>query len=178
MKKRALPLGSVYGLLEPGPVVLVSTACGAETDIMAMSWHMMVDFEPPLIACILSNRNHSFELLRKSRECVINIPAMELADQVVRCGNSSGTDVDKFAGFGLTPKPASQVKAPLIDECYANIECRIADGRMVNRYNLFILEGLAAWIETPRRDWHTIHHLGLGSFMVSGETIRLRSRMR
>ena len=96
MKKRNLPLGQVYRLLEPGPVVLVTTAHRGATDIMTMSWHMMVEFEPPLVGCVISGRNHSFELLRRSRECVINIPAAELAAQVVGIGNCSGRTVVSF----------------------------------------------------------------------------------
>mgnify|MGYP000865842084 FL=1 len=178
MKKRNLPLGQVYRLLEPGPVVLVTTAHRGATDIMTMSWHMMMEFEPPLVGCVISGRNHSFELLRRSRECVINIPAAELAAQVVGIGNCSGRTVDKFARFGLTALPAAQVGAPLIDECYANLECRIADTRMVNAYNMFVLEVVQAWMATPRRDWHTLHHRGMGEFMTAGPSLKLPSRMK
>ena len=68
MAKRPLPLGEVYRLIEPGPVVLVSTMSGGRANIMTMSWHMMVDFEPPIIACVMSNRDYSFEALKKTRE--------------------------------------------------------------------------------------------------------------
>jgi flavin reductase (DIM6/NTAB) family NADH-FMN oxidoreductase RutF len=131
-----------------------------------------------LIGCVISGRNHSFDILTKTRECVINIPTVELAEKVVGCGNTSGRTVDKFTMFGLMPKPAACVRAPLIDECYANLECRIADTRMLNKYNMFVLEVCKAWIESPRRQWRTIHHLGMGSFMVAGETIKLPSRMK
>ena len=175
---RKLPLSRVYGLLEPGPVVLVTTANAAGHNIMAMSWQTMLDFEPPLLACVISNRNHSFETLKKTRECVINIPTVELANQVVGCGNTSGDKVDKFQRFGLTAVAASRVKAPLIDECHANLECRIADSRMVNKYNLFILEVVQAWIDPAQKDPRTMHHRGKGAFMVAGETIKLPSRMK
>jgi len=70
---------------------------------MTMSWHMMMEFEPPLIACIVSNRDHSFVALRATKECAIAIPAVELANKVVAIGNCSGRDVDKFEAFHLTP---------------------------------------------------------------------------
>lgn len=178
MKKRTLPLGRVYQMLEPGPVVLLTTTHAGKANIMTLSWHMMMEFEPPLIGCVISGRNHSFEMLRKSRECVINIPSVELADKVVGCGNTSGRNIDKFAGFGLTAMPAARVAAPLIDECHANLECRIADTRMVNAYNMFVLEVCQAWIGTPRRDWHTLHHQGMGAFMTAGDTLKLPSRMK
>src|SRR5271165_6375290 len=85
MKKTSLPLSKVYGLLEPGPVVLVTSARGGRANVMTMSWHMMVDFEPPTVACVISNRNFTFDILRETRECVINIPTVELAKTVVAC---------------------------------------------------------------------------------------------
>ncbi len=177
-RKRPLPLGRVYQLLEPGPVLLITTAHRGQTNVMAQSWHTMMEFEPPLVGCVISGRNHSFSLLKTSRECVINIPTLELATQVVGCGNRSGQKVDKFKTFGLTPAPASLVAAPLISECYANLECRVADTRLVNKYNFFVLEVVKAWIDPSRKDPRTLHHRGRGAFMVAGETIRLRSRMK
>ena len=178
MAKKTFPLSKVYGLLEPGPVVLVSTAGKERPNIMAMSWHTMLDFEPPLVGCVISNRNFTFNNVRTSRECVINIPTVELAEQVVGCGNTSGRRLDKFAKFGLTSEVAALVKAPLIDECYANLECKVVDGKMVTKYNFFILEVVKAWIDSSIVDPRTIHHQGRGSFMVAGETIRLASRMK
>ncbi len=173
-----MPLAKVYGLLEPGPVVLVTTAHGKNRDIMAMSWHTMLEFEPPLIGCVISNRNHSFKLLKASRECVINIPAVDLAEQVVGCGNTSGTRVDKFARFDLTPGAASRVAAPLITECFANLECRVVDTRMVPKYCFFVLEVVQAWINPAVKAPRTLHHRGRGRFMVAGEEIRLKSKMK
>ena len=178
MAKRSCPLSKVYRLLEPGPVVLVTTAGKVRPNIMTMSWHTMIDFEPPLVGCVISNRNYSFDVLRATGECVINIPTVELARQVVGCGNTSGRKVDKFAAFGLTPAAASIVAPPLIKECYANLECRVADDKMVATYSLFILEVVKAWIDPSCKQPRTIHHQGKGAFMVSGDTIRLKSKMK
>lgn len=117
MARRSCPLSKVYCLLEPEPVVLLTTA-------------------------------------------------------------HKGRKTDKFHAFGLTPQPASLVAAPLIAECYANLECRVADTRMVNRYNFFVLEVVKAWIDPAIRDPCTLHHRGRGQFMVAGETIKLPSRMK
>lgn len=178
MGKKSYPLSKVYGLLEPGPVVLITTASKGQTNIMSQSWHMMMEFEPPLLAAIISGRNYSFELLRASRECVINIPTLELAQAVVGCGNTSGQNTDKFKAFGLTPTPATCVAAPLIEECYASIECRVADTRMVNKYNLFVFEAVKAWLDPAQKNPHTLHHRGNGAFMIAGETLKLRSKMK
>jgi flavin reductase (DIM6/NTAB) family NADH-FMN oxidoreductase RutF len=176
--RRSFPLAKVYGLLEPGPVVMVTTARGGRPNVMPMSWHTMLEFEPPLVGIVISNRNYSFGLLKATRECVIGIPTVEIAGKVVACGNTSGAKVDKFREFGLTPKPASLVGAPLIEECHANLECRVADTRMVARYSLFVVEVVKAWTNPAIRNPRTIHHLGRGNFMIAGERIKLQSKMR
>jgi flavin reductase (DIM6/NTAB) family NADH-FMN oxidoreductase RutF len=176
MARRSFPLSEVYRLIEPGPVVLLTTAGNGRADIMAQSWHMMLEFEPPMIACVVSNRNFTFKALKATGECVINIPTVELAEKVIACGNSSGREVDKFETFKLTPVAASRVQAPLIAECYANLECKVVDTRAVARYGLFILEVLKAWIDPAQKKPKTLHHQGYGTFAVDGETIKLRSR--
>lgn len=172
-----LPLQTVYQLLEPGPVVLLTTASKGRANVMTLSWHMMVDFVPPLVACIVSSDSYSFAALRRTRECVIALPPATLARTVVGIGNCSGRDVDKIETFGLTPVPAARVGAPLIAECFANLECRVADTRLVNRYNLFILEVEQAWRDPHQKAAKTIHHHGHGRFMVDGDMIRLKSAM-
>ena len=172
-----LLLSGVYQLLEPGPVVLLTTAHKGRTNIMTMSWHMMVEFEPPLVACVVSNANHSFAALRATRECVIAVPALELASKVVGIGNCSGRDVDKFKRFGLTPVPAERVTPPLVAECFANLECKVVDTRLVNKFNLLVLEVLKAWTDPAQKHPKTIHHHGYGRFAVDGEMIKLKSRM-
>ena len=173
-----LPLAKVYQLLEAGPVVLLTTARKGRANIMTMSWHMMVEFEPPLVACVVSNRNHSFAALRATKECVIAVPAVELAPKVVRVGNCSGRNVNKFERFGLTPAPAQLVTPPLVAECFANLECKVADTGLVNKYGIFILEVLKAWTDPAQKNPKTIHHHGYGRFVADGEVIKLKSKMR
>jgi flavin reductase (DIM6/NTAB) family NADH-FMN oxidoreductase RutF len=178
MSKKSFPLSKVYGLLEPGPVVLVTTAGKERANIMTMSWHTMMEFIPPLVGCVISNRNLTFDILKNTRNCAINIPTADLAEKVVGCGNTSGRRVDKFKVFGLTPEAAEFVKAPLIGECYANLECKVFDARLVNKYNFFILEVIKAWVDPSRKDPRTIHHLGRGVFRISGKKITLPSKMK
>ena len=178
MKKRTLPLSQVYQLLEPGPVVLVTTCNKGKANIMTMSWHTMMEFAPPLIGCVISDRNYTFEILKKNKVCAINIPTVELAPKVVRCGNVSGRKIDKFVAFALTPENASKIPVPLISECYANLECRVIDTTMVTKYGFFVLQVLKAWIDPTKRQHRTIHHQGNGVFMVAGKTIKLPSKMK
>lgn len=178
MPKRSLNLAKAYTLLEPGPVVLVTTAYKGRRNIMTLSWHCMMEFEPPLVGFVMSNANDSFALLKASKECVINIPTADIARQVVAVGNSHGSQIDKFDAFGLTAKPAAQVQAPLIAECYANLECKVVDTRLANQYNFFILEVVKGWIDTSVKNPQTLHHRGNGVFMVAGEVIKLPSKMK
>ena len=175
MKKKPLALSRVYRLIETGPVVLLTTSRKGRPNVMPMSWHTMIDFDPPIVGCVVSDRNYSFQTLKTTRECVINIPTVELAAKVVQCGNSSGRTVDKLAAFHLTPVAAAHVQAPLIDECYVGLECRVIDTRVVPRYGFFILQVVKAWIDSSRKSPRTIHHCGRGSFMVAGRTIKLPS---
>jgi len=177
MSKKSLPLAEVYRLLEPGPVVMVTTARKGVPNIMTMSWHTMMEFTPPLVGCVISGRNYSFDALVKTRQCVLNIPDAALAKQVVGVGNCHGPKVDKFKKFRLTPVPAAEVAPPLIAECYANLECRVADTRMVNKYNFFVLEVVGAWLDAAVKAPRMLHHRGRGVFAVDGGTIRLPSRM-
>ncbi|MGV8960871.1 MAG: flavin reductase family protein [Stenotrophomonas sp.] len=178
MRKQRFALSRAYTLLEPGPVVLLTTAHRGACNVMPMSWYSLLDFEPPLLACVVSAANHSQWLLRASRQCVLNIPTAELARQVVGCGNCSGAETGKLRSFKLAHSTASQVGAPLLDACYASLECRVVDTRMVRRYEQFVLEVVAAWVDTSNKDPPTLHHCGYGRFMVAGPSIQLRSKMR
>lgn len=178
MSRKSFPLSKVYGLLEPGPVVMLTTVRRGRNNVMTMSWHTMLDFEPPIIGCVISNRDYTFNILKATKECVIAIPSVEIVAKVVSVGNTSGRDIDKFKTFALTVGPASVVKAPLIEECYANLECRVVDTAMVNKYNFFVLEVVKAWIDPAVKDPKTIHHMGKGVFMIAGKKIRLPSKMK
>ena len=168
----------MYQLLEPGPVVLVSTIRKGVPNIMTMSWHTMMDFEPPIIGCVISNRDYTFDTLRKTKECVINIPTVNLATAVVGCGNTSGSKTNKFSKFNLSSSDASHVTAPLINECFANLECKVIDMKLVNKYNFFILEVIKAWIAPSIKNPQTLHHQGRGVFGIIDKTIKLPSKMK
>jgi flavin reductase (DIM6/NTAB) family NADH-FMN oxidoreductase RutF len=178
MAKKALSLSKVYQLLEPGPVVMVSTSHKGKANIMTMSWHMMVDFEPPIVAIVMSNRNYSFKALKATKECVINIPTVELIEQVVEVGNTTGSKVDKFKKFKLSPVAACHVDVPMVGECYANLECKVVDMKMATKYNIFILEVLKAWITPSKKRPLTIHHNGNGVFTVDGYVIKTASKKK
>ncbi|MDO9403212.1 MAG: flavin reductase family protein [Polaromonas sp.] len=176
--RQDFPVNQVRRYLEPGPVVLLSSAWKGQTNIMTLGWHCVLEFTPSLIGCVISSANHSFNLVRKSRACVINLPTTALTDTVVRIGNTSGADIDKFAAFGLTALPASEVAAPLIAECHASFECRLHDARMATRYNFFIFEVVKAHVAPRPQHPATLHYTGDGVFRVAGKTISRKSLFR
>lgn len=173
-KKSSLPVEKVRRFLEPGPVVLVSSAHGGQRNIMTMGWHMVLMEEPSMIGCFIWDQNHSRAMVRQSRECVINIPTADLARTVIGIGNCHGSDVDKFAAFGLTAAKAAKVRAPLIAECYASFECRLIDSSLIDRYSLFVLEVVKAHAATAPRYPTTLHYRGDGVFMISGKNVSYR----
>jgi flavin reductase (DIM6/NTAB) family NADH-FMN oxidoreductase RutF len=174
---KEMPAWKAYRLLEAGPIVLVTTAGKDRPNVMTMGFHMVVQHDPQLIGCIIGPWDYSYRSLRETGECVIAIPTVDLARKVVDIGNCSGEDVDKFAKFKLTPLPAREVGAPLIAECLANIECRVADTALVGKYSLFILEAVRIWTDPKRKERRTLHHNGDGTFTVDGRTINLQDRM-
>jgi flavin reductase (DIM6/NTAB) family NADH-FMN oxidoreductase RutF len=176
MKKYAkhdFPVDQARRYLEPGPIVLISSQHKGRTNIMTLGWQTVLEFTPSLVGCVIASSNHSFEMIRKSRECVINVPTVDLAYEVVKIGNCSRDTVDKFAKFKLTPQLAKKVKAPLIAECPVSFECRLVDGRMINRYNFFIFEIVKAHVTKSPKYLKTMHYHGKGVFTVAGKTINL-----
>jgi flavin reductase (DIM6/NTAB) family NADH-FMN oxidoreductase RutF len=173
-----LPVAKVRRYLEPGPIVLVTSAFGGARNIMTMGWHTVMEFTPSLIGCVIAAGNHSFELIRRSRECVINLPTTALTDQVVGIGNTSGAEIDKFAEFALTAEKAQRVRAPLVRECYANFECKLSDGALIDKYNFFIFEVVKAHVASSPRHPETLHYTGDGVFVVSGKIISRRAHFK
>ena len=171
---RPLPLNRAFTLIEPGPVVLVTTRDGERNNVMTISWTMVVDFTPRF-AITTGAWNYSFQALKRTRECVIAIPTVDQLDEVVGIGTCSGADTDKFAKFGLTPMRGKVVKAPLIRECVANIECSVID--IVRKHDIVVLEGVAAHVAASGRERRTLHAVGDGTFVVDGRRLSRRKQM-
>lgn len=171
---RELKLSKAFTLMESGPVILVTTHDGQKDNIMTISWTMVMDFTP-VFAITTGEWNHSFAALRKNKECVIAIPTVDMLDKIVGIGTCSGTDTDKFAKFKLTPVQGKVVKSPLIKECLANIECKVID--IIKKHNIVVLEAVAAYIDTARKEKRTVHAVGDGTFIVDGRKLDRKKMM-
>ena len=172
---KRMQLSKAFTLIEPGPVILVTTNDGVKNNIMTISWTMVMDFSP-VFAITTGPWNYSYTALRKTRECVIAIPTVDLIDKVVGVGTCSGADTDKFEKFGLTPLKGKHVKSPLIKECLANIECKVID--IVNKHNIVVLKGVAVYFDSSRKEKRTIHAIGDGTFIVDGRKLDRKEMMR
>jgi flavin reductase (DIM6/NTAB) family NADH-FMN oxidoreductase RutF len=170
-----LPISRVFTLMEPGPVVLVTTNDGHKDNVMTISWTMVLGFAAEF-AITTGPWNYSYTALRESKECVISIPTVDLIDTVVGVGTCSGADTDKFTKFNLTRLQAKHVWAPIIKECLANIECRVVD--IVTQYNIVVLEGVAAYYDSTREEKKTLHAVGDGTFIVDGRKIDRKKMMQ
>jgi flavin reductase (DIM6/NTAB) family NADH-FMN oxidoreductase RutF len=171
---RQLKLSRAFTLIEPGPVVLVTTYDGSKNNVMTISWTMVLDFTP-VFAITTGEWNYSFAALRKTRECVIAIPTVDLLDRVVGIGTCSGADIDKFARFNLSAVPGKAVNAPMIKECLANIECKVVD--LVHKHNIVVLEAVGAYVDPQRKEKRTFHAVGDGTFIIDGRRLDRRKMM-
>ena len=181
LRKQDFPVEQARRFLEPGPVVLVSSAWRGRRSIMTLGWHMVMGFSPSLVATYLWRENFSHELALGSRQCVINVPGVELLDTVVDIGNCSGRGFDKFARFGLDALPAREVEAPLIGQCHSCFECRLYDDSQARSADLFVWEIVRAHVaprpKLPRTKLpRTVHYRGDDRFMVAGAEVSRRRR--
>ena len=177
-KKEDFSVEEIRRFLEVGPIVLVSSQYQGETNIMTMGWHTVMEFSPSRIGCMITSANHSFEMIKKSKELVINIPTVDYIDEIIAIGNTTGGKLDKFKKFGLTPIASEIVEAPSIEECYANFECKVVDTSMLEKYNFFILEVVYAKVASFPKYPKTIHYRGEGTFMVSGKHISFPEKFK
>lgn len=201
------PPAKVYRLLEPGPVLLVSTGSLAEGthNVMTLGFHTVLQHEsPPLLGITLGPWDASFALLQKHKQCVLAVPDVAMAALAVDVGNCSADDDDlddadshsqsppageggrvgpgKWGRFGLEAVTARRVRPPLVGggDVIANVECVVEDARMVRKYNLWVLRPVKAWLNPARRPGEggrMFHHRGDGTFVVDGEVLDLKERM-
>lgn len=172
---QSLSLDRAFTLIEPGPVVLVTTFDGVRANVMTISWTMVLGFSGAF-AITTGAWNFSYAALTTTRECVLAIPTVDMIDTVIGVGTCSGRDTDKFETFGLTTLPGHRVRAPLIAECLANIECRVVE--VVERHDIVVLQALAAHVDEDRKERRMLHAVGDGTFVVDGRRIDRREAMR
>lgn len=160
--------------IEPGNVVLVTTNDGKKDNVMTISWTIALDFKQKIAICT-GSWNLSFDTMMKTKECVVAIPPASMAETVIKIGDVSGKDVDKFEKFPITKAKAEKINAPLINECVANLECKVID--YIEKHNLVILKVVNLWENPELKDAKLFHAMGDGRCVIDGETIDYRKFM-
>ncbi|MBP3318332.1 MAG: flavin reductase family protein [Alistipes sp.] len=128
-------------MIYPLPAVLVS--CGAtaeEYNLFTVAWTGTVCTNPPMCYISVRPERHSYEIIKRTGEFVINLTTASLARATDWCGVRSGRDYDKFAEMGLTPMSAVEVSAPVVAESPVSIECRVKQILPLGSHDMFIAE--------------------------------------
>ena len=141
-------------VLSPAPPVLVS--CGGtegwKPNLITIAWAGNVCSDPPMLSISVRPERYSFEIIRTTREFVVNVPSQKQARAVDWCGVVSGRSEDKFAGAGLTPAPALKVRPPIVLECPLNIECRVKESLELGSHTMFVAEVVAVQVSSDLVD--------------------------
>ena len=164
-----------FTYLESGAVLLVTTHDKKQDNVMTISWQMVMDFTPR-IAISTGNWNESFESILRTKQCTLCVPAVDMLEKVVGIGTVHGSECDKFTNFRLKKQAPVKVKAPIIADCLAALECKLED--YVEKHGLLILKGVQLWENPLKKERRVIHANGDGTFFADGEFYNLRDKMR
>ena len=128
-------------MIYPLPAVLVS--CGSsveEYNILTIAWVVTICSNPPMCYISVRPERHSYPILKKNMEFVINLTTQDMAYATDWCGVRSGRDYNKFEEMHLTPGKASVVNAPIIEESPLCIECRVKEILSLGSHDMFIAD--------------------------------------
>ena len=155
--------------------MLVTTNDGVKDNVMTISWQMVVDFTPR-IAISTGGWNESFQTILETKECCLCVPAFDMIEKIVQVGTTHGSQCDKFERFELAKAKAKRVRAPLITDCLAVLECKLED--YVENHGLLMFKGILLWENIEKIERRVIHANGDGTFFADGEFRNLRQEMR
>jgi len=131
-------------MLYPLPVVMVSVTDGEGNDnIITIAWAGTISSDPAMVSISVRPTRHSYEMIKKSSEFVINLTTEDLAYATDWCGVKSGRDVDKWQEMGLTKEASKYVKAPMIAEAPVSIECKVVKVEELGVHHMFLAEVIA-----------------------------------
>ncbi len=180
---RPVALEHASRLINHGPTVLVTSAAGAQRNVMAAAWSMPVEFTPPRFAVVIDKSTFTRQLVMASGAFGLCIPGAGLADFTYAVGSTSGRHGDKFSRYGMEVR-----LGPVLGGCAAWLECRlIREPHTEEAYDTCFAEVVAAaaderifanghWsVRDDNEALHTLHHLGGGHFARAGSVIRAKS---
>lgn len=161
--------------MEPGSVLLVTTRDKKKDNVMTISWQMVLDFTPRFAICT-GSWNESFDALLRTKQCVLCVPAADMLDKVVGVGTVHASECDKFKHFRLKKQAAAKVKAPLLADCLAAVECKLVD--YIEEHGILVLDGVQLWENPRKKERRILHANGDGTFFADGEFFNRREEMR
>lgn len=136
-------------MLYPLPAVMVSTGDKqGKTNILTIAWTGTICTNPPMVYISVRPERYSYNLIKESKEFVINLTTEKLAKATDYCGVRSGKDVDKWKEAHLTPQKAKTLKyAPVIEECPVNIECKVVEIKELGSHHMFLAKVTSVQID-------------------------------
>lgn len=178
-EKVEVSVSSSYRLLHPMHIVLVScVGKRGRPNIITLAWAMPTSINPPLVAVSIAPRRHSYLLIEKTKEFVVNIPTMDILNETLFCGRKSGKYYDKFKETGLTASRSRKVKTPIIKECVAHLECKLHSQLTTGDHTIFVGEIVEAYADKEAftdkynlKNARMIFHLGGNEFATLGSKV-------
>ncbi|MBT3223264.1 MAG: flavin reductase family protein [Proteobacteria bacterium] len=185
MNKSPVSPEKAYRLINPGLVVLVSVGDGRKDNIFPVTWNMPLRKSPGMVTMLSGKGHYSYRFIEKTGEFALNVPDVSLVDAVFGCGTTTGfDDVDKFERFELTRGKAKKVRAPLVNEALAHLECRVCQVVDLGTSALLLAQVLCAQAcdeRCPKGNWcfdgdlQLIHHLTGNRFAVTTSEVKAKS---
>lgn len=178
---REVPRDTVYRLLHPRQVVLVTcTDEEGRPNLLTVAWSTPLSFDPPLVGISVGKNRYSHGLISRTGEFAISVPPSSLLREVRECGRLSGRKCDKFREVGLTPQPSRRLRAPVVKEGIAHLECRVVKEVEVGDHTLFVGEVVEAYADEGCFDGEKfdlekaglIYHLGGTHFVNLGSALK------
>ena len=178
-RKFKVNLSTAYKLLHLMHTVLVScVGKRGRPNIITLAWAMPTSINPPLVAVSIAPRRHSYLLIEKTKEFVVNIPTMDILNETLFCGRKSGKYYDKFKETGLTASRSRKVKTPIIKECVAHLECKLHSQLTTGDHTIFVGEIIEAYADKEAftdkynlKNARMIFHLGGNEFATLGSRV-------
>ena len=167
-------------MLNPVPAVMVSVSDGnGKNNIITVAWAGTICTNPPMLSISVRPERYSYEMIKSTKEFVVNLTTKELVKACDYCGVTSGRDVDKFEKMKLTPIKLPNVSVPGIKESPVNIECRVKKIEELGSHTMFIADVVGVTVDDEYMDEKgkfNINDTGLvmyshGEYFVMGEKL-------
>ena len=167
-------------MLYPVPAVMVSCQReGGKPNIITVAWAGTICSDPAMLSISVRKNRYSYDIIKETKEFVVNLTTKQLCRATDYCGVRSGRDVDKFQEMHLTPQPSEKVKAPGIAESPVNIECRVTQVLELGTHDMFMAEVVCVHADEKYMDEQNRFHLEMadpivyshGTYMTTGKKI-------